>query len=47
VPAVALTAFTRTGDRERALAAGFDSHLSKPIEPKLLFATLRTLAGRS
>ncbi|MGH8231960.1 MAG: ATP-binding response regulator [Steroidobacteraceae bacterium] len=46
VPAVALTAFTRSGDREKALAAGFDSHLAKPVEPELLFSTLRTLAGR-
>jgi PAS domain S-box-containing protein len=46
VPALALTAFTRSGDRERALEAGFDSHLAKPVEPRLLFSTLRTLAGR-
>jgi CheY-like chemotaxis protein len=32
-PAVALTAYGRGEDRKRALAAGFDMHLSKPIDP--------------
>jgi CheY-like chemotaxis protein len=34
VPAVALTAFARPEDRHLALAAGFDAHVAKPIEPK-------------
>jgi CheY-like chemotaxis protein len=34
VPAVALTAFVRPEDRDLALAAGFDAHVAKPIEPK-------------
>jgi CheY-like chemotaxis protein/anti-sigma regulatory factor (Ser/Thr protein kinase) len=34
VPAVALTAFVRPEDREVALAAGFDAHVAKPIEPE-------------
>jgi CheY-like chemotaxis protein len=33
VPAVALTAYARLEDRERALGAGFQLHLSKPAEP--------------
>jgi signal transduction histidine kinase/ActR/RegA family two-component response regulator len=33
IPAVALTAFVRPQDRDVALAAGFDAHVAKPIEP--------------
>lgn len=34
VPLVAVTAAAMVGDRERALAAGFDAHVSKPIDPR-------------
>jgi nitrogen-specific signal transduction histidine kinase/ActR/RegA family two-component response regulator len=40
VRALALTAFTGSTDRARALAAGFNEHLGKPIEPAQLFSTL-------
>lgn len=33
IPLVAVTAAAMVGDRERALAAGFDAHVAKPIEP--------------
>ena len=33
MPAVALTAFARLEDRTRAMLAGFQMHLAKPIEP--------------
>ena len=33
VPMVAVTGFAMYGDRERALEAGFDDHLSKPVDP--------------
>jgi CheY-like chemotaxis protein len=46
VPAVALTAYARPEDRDRALAAGFDLHLAKPVEPKDLVAAVVRLAGR-
>ncbi|MEP6924622.1 MAG: response regulator [Pyrinomonadaceae bacterium] len=36
IPAIALTGFARAEDRQRAIQAGFDNHISKPIEPKIL-----------
>ncbi|HEX8914173.1 MAG TPA: hybrid sensor histidine kinase/response regulator [Humisphaera sp.] len=47
VPAVALTAYASPADRERALAAGFQTHLAKPVEPGELVATVAAVAGRS
>jgi signal transduction histidine kinase/ActR/RegA family two-component response regulator len=46
-PALALTAFARTEDRTRALAAGFDLHLPKPADPSELAVAVSTLAARS
>ena len=34
VPAIALTAYARTSDRDRALGAGFQRHAIKPVDPK-------------
>jgi len=45
VPAIAVSAFTRDEDRVRALQAGFQSHLGKPIDPELLTETLRAIVG--
>ena len=45
-PAVALTAYARDDDRERALAEGFDAFLSKPVEPSQLVGVVADLAGR-
>ncbi|MGH1510674.1 hybrid sensor histidine kinase/response regulator [Ralstonia solanacearum] len=44
VPAIALTAFAQPHDRARALANGFQAHLSKPVSPRDLVRALRTLA---
>lgn len=40
VPALAVTALAMVGDRERAMQAGFDGHIAKPIEPEAFMATL-------
>ena len=42
----ALTAYARSEDRTRALAAGFQIHLAKPIEPSELVTTIASLANR-
>lgn len=46
-PAVALTAYAREDDKARALAAGFQVHLSKPIQPSKLVAVVAGVAGRT
>ncbi len=46
LPAVALTAYARKEDRQRTLAAGFQMHLSKPVEPNELVTAIAKLAGR-
>lgn len=46
IPAIALTAFARSDDRTRALRAGFRMHVSKPVEPAELVATVANVAGR-
>jgi CheY-like chemotaxis protein len=37
-PAIALSAFTSAQDRERALSAGFKTHLAKPLDAQALIA---------
>ena len=44
IPAVALTAFARSEDRTRALRAGYQVHIAKPVEPAELVATLASFA---
>jgi CheY-like chemotaxis protein len=46
-PAVALTAFSRPEDRIRSLMAGFNIHVSKPVDPGELAAIIASLAGRA
>jgi two-component system CheB/CheR fusion protein len=45
-PAVALTAYASPQDRRMALAAGFDTHIPKPVEPAELVEVIAHLAGR-
>jgi two-component system cell cycle response regulator DivK len=40
LPVIALTAFSRTHDRNDALVAGFDGYLSKPIDPEAFVAQI-------
>jgi CheY-like chemotaxis protein len=48
LPAIALTAFAKSADRERALQAGFQVHVSKPVEPAELTAVVaRLVVNRS
>ena len=45
-PMVALTALARSEDRRRAMLAGFDLHMAKPVEPAELVAVVGRLARR-
>jgi signal transduction histidine kinase/CheY-like chemotaxis protein len=45
-PAIALTAYGRTQDRIRSLAAGFSMHVPKPVDPAELTAIIASIAGR-
>ena len=45
-PAAALSAISRPEDRVRSMVAGFNIHVSKPIDPRELAATVASLAGR-
>jgi signal transduction histidine kinase/CheY-like chemotaxis protein len=47
IPAIALTAFTRSEDRMRALRAGFRMHVAKPVEPAELCLAVASAAGRT
>ena len=47
VPAVALTALARAEDRKRALSAGYQKHVSKPVDPAELVSVIASLAGRA
>ena len=47
VPAAAVTAYATAEDRQRALEAGYRDHLSKPVDPGALVATVARLAGRT
>jgi CheY-like chemotaxis protein len=45
LPAIAVTAYANPDDRIRALVAGFQRHLPKPVEPAVLAATVASLVS--
>jgi CheY-like chemotaxis protein len=47
VPAMALTAYARPEDRVQAIAAGYQVHVAKPVEPEMLVAAVAALVGRA
>jgi CheY-like chemotaxis protein len=44
IPAAALTAYARSGDRAKTLQSGFEMHLAKPVEPVELASAIKALA---
>jgi PAS domain S-box-containing protein len=46
LPAIALTAFSRTQDRDDALAAGFQAHLAKPVRSEALVSAVANLSQK-
>jgi CheY-like chemotaxis protein len=46
VPAIALTAYAGEIDRQQAIAAGFQRHIAKPIEPEQLVVAIVSLLSR-
>jgi CheY-like chemotaxis protein len=46
IPALALTAYAREEDRSRAVKAGFQTHVAKPVKPLALVAAIAHLSGR-
>lgn len=46
IPAIALTAYARDFDQQAALEAGFQAHITKPVEPEILVRTILTLVNR-
>lgn len=47
IPAIAITAYARTEDRQRSLLAGYQMHLAKPIEARELVAAIASLLSVS
>jgi signal transduction histidine kinase/CheY-like chemotaxis protein len=47
IPAVAVTAYARTEDRETALRAGFDAHVAKPVDPAVIVTLVARLGQRA
>jgi PAS domain S-box-containing protein len=46
LPAIALTAYARTQDRIRALTAGYDTHVAKPVDIKEIVTVVKCLIGK-
>jgi CheY-like chemotaxis protein len=46
LPAIALTAYARAQDRLRAMAAGYNAHVAKPVEIRELISVVKCLTGK-
>jgi CheY-like chemotaxis protein len=46
IPALALTAYARARDVQRALDVGYQAHVAKPVEPDKLAMAVASLVGR-
>jgi CheY-like chemotaxis protein/two-component sensor histidine kinase len=46
IPAIALTAYAGESDRDRVLAAGFQKHLAKPVQPTELIISIADLVSQ-
>jgi signal transduction histidine kinase/ActR/RegA family two-component response regulator len=46
IPAIALTGYARAQDRIRAIAAGYNTHVAKPVEIRELVTVVKCLTGR-
>ncbi|MEH2024651.1 hybrid sensor histidine kinase/response regulator [Nostoc sp.] len=47
IPAIALTAYAGESDRDRVLAAGFQKHIAKPVQPTELLTSIADLLGQN
>ena len=45
IPSIALTAYTRREDRDKAIGAGCTLHMGKPVSPLALVTAVRALAA--
>jgi two-component system CheB/CheR fusion protein len=47
IPAIAISAYAREEDRQRALSSGFQEYLAKPVELAQLIMVVSNLVGRN
>jgi CheY-like chemotaxis protein len=47
IPIIAMTAHAMRGDKERCLEGGMDGYISKPIDPRTLFAEIERCVGKA
>jgi CheY-like chemotaxis protein len=47
IPAIALTAYAAEIDRQQALQVGFQTHITKPVEPSVLVRAILLSLGRA
>ena len=45
IPAIALTAYASEADRDQAIAAGFQKHIAKPVDPAELVSKIASLVA--